>query len=286
MKKKWSFLIIVMVLMFVIKGFSSTTMIENSATWIWNPYLLDSKGEEYIAFMQEQGVKKVFVQVDVEVPNEIYRTFFEKARAADIAVYALDGGRGWGENRQPAEVFMEWVEQLQQEEPLLAGIHIDVEPYLLEQWTTDRQQVIQNYFDIVSILRQFTTGQNLAFEVDIPFWFDTIPYENAYGKGLVSEWIIDTADVVTLMAYRNQAEGENGIIGLVETELSYAQEKGKKVAVGVETLSSDEGTYISFAGMSKYELKNETDKVTAAYRQNPAFSGIAVHYIDPWMDMK
>lgn len=286
MKKKWSLLIIVMVLMVMIKGFSLSTMIENSATWIWNPFSLDSKGDEYITFMQEQGVKKVFVQVDVDVPNETYRTFFEKARAAEIAIYALDGGRNWGENRQPAVIFMQWVEQFQQEIPLLTGIHVDIEPYLLEEWHTDQQQVIQNYFDVLSQLEQFTTEQNLAFEVDMPFWFDTVSYENGYGKGLVCEWVIDTADVVTLMAYRNRAEGGNGIIELVEKELAYAQEKGKKVAVGVETLPSDEGSHISFFGMTKYELKKEADKVTAAYRQNLAFSGIAVHYIDPWMNMK
>lgn len=286
MNKKWSLLIIVMVMMFVIKGFSSTTMIDSSATWIWNPYSLNSKGDEYIAFMQEQGVKKVFVQVDVEVPNETYRIFFEKAQAANIAVYALDGGRNWGEDSRPATIFMQWIEQFQQEAPLLTGIHIDVEPYLLEKWNTDRQQVLKNYFDVLGALGQFTTEQNLSFEVDMPFWFDTIQYDNAYGKGLVSEWVIDLADQVTLMAYRNQAEGGNGIIELVETELAYAQEKGKKAAIGVETLQSDEGTNISFYGMTKHVLKRETDKVMKAYTQNPAFDGIAVHYLDSWMNMK
>lgn len=286
MKKKWSLWIIVMVLMFVIKGYSPTTMIENSATWIWNPYSLESKGDDYITFMQEQGVKKVFVQVDIEVPNEIYHTFFEKARAAQIAVYALDGGRDWGENRQPVTMFMQWVEQFQQEAPLLSGIHIDVEPYLLEKWNIDRQQVIKNYFDVLAALKQFTTEQNLAFEVDLPFWFDTVEYDNVYGRGLVSEWVIDIADVVTLMAYRNQADGGNGMIELVKTELAYAEEKGKKAAVAVETLQSDEGAHISFYGMTKYELKRETDKVTAAYRQNPAFEGIAVHYLNSWMSME
>lgn len=286
MNNKWSLLIIVMVLMFGIKGFSSSTMIDNGATWIWNPYLLDSKGDEYIAFMQHQGVKKAYVQVDAEVPNEIYRTFFEKAQAAKIAVYALDGGRDWGENSRPVAAFMQWVEQFQQGAPLLTGIHIDVEPYLLENWNIDRQRVLTNYFDVLGTLEQFTTTQNLSFEVDMPFWFDTIQYDNPYGKGLVSEWVIDLADQVTLMAYRNQAEGANGIIELVNSELAYAQDKGKKVAVGVETLQSYEGPNISFYGMSKDALKSETDQVTATYRQNSAYGGIAVHYLDTWMEMK
>lgn len=286
MKKKWLIIIMFMFVVIGCSGFIKGDSNVQYSTWIWDAESLEKKGDQYIQFAKEQKVSKLFVQVNEDVPNEQYAAFIDKANQNKIEVYALGGSKSWVFDDKKVEKFLAWVEQFQQQHGKLAGIHIDIEPYLLDQWKLDQEAVVLAYFDAMSTIQAFTENQNLTFEADMPFWFNKISYDNSYGKGIVSEWVIDLADNTTLMAYRNKADGRNGIIRLVEDELVYAEAKRKQITIAVETYPSKEGKHISFAGKSKEQFTKVLQQVIDYYEKNDALSGIAVHHLDSWQDMK
>ncbi|WP_332645301.1 hypothetical protein [Lysinibacillus sp. 54212] len=286
MKKKWFILIMLMFVMVGCIGFIKGDSNVQFSTWIWDAESLEKKGDQYIQFANEHKVSKLFVQVNEDVSNEHYADFIDKASKNNIEVYALGGSKSWVFDDKKVDKFLAWVERFQQQYGKLAGVHVDIEPYLLDQWDTDQGAVVLAYFDTLSTIQAFAEKQELTFEVDMPFWFNKVSYDNSYGKGNVSEWVIDIADNTTLMAYRNKAEGRNGIIRLVEDELVYAEAQRKQITIAVETYPSKEGEHISFAGKSNEQLTKVLQQVINQYDHNDALSGIAVHHLESWQQIK
>lgn len=66
---------------------------------------------------------------------------------------------------------------------------------------------------------------NLPLQLDIPFWYDEISYDTKYGNGILSEWLIDHSDGVTIMAYRDNSQE---IIKIAKNEIEYAKQMNKK----------------------------------------------------------
>lgn len=258
----------------VVQPFTIST--PEKATWIWNTYDLNLK---YIDFLVAERVTKVYVQLNYDEPLTIYKSFFEALQKNNIAIYVLEGvtGQHWLTTPQDQQQFVDRTIQLQQQYPFIEGIHLDIEPYTIPAWHTNQQAILKYYFDVITTMRTFSHAQQLKFEVDMPFWFDEIRYNNAYGSGITSEFVIDHTDAVTVMAYRNQAAA---IIELASKEFNYAQSQRKQVTIAVETLPSTEGDFISFYGQTPAYFNEQLQQVYATYR-----TPIAVHYLQSWTEL-
>jgi hypothetical protein len=121
------------------------------------------------------------------------------------------------------------------------GVHLDIEPYLYSGWTTNQAATIKSYQSLLTKAKNSTDALNLPLEVDMPFWFDEISYNNTYGKGILAEWVINKTNSVTIMAYRDSA---SMIINIVKNEIALAGKYGKSIVVGVETGQTHEGDMI------------------------------------------
>ncbi len=258
------------------------------STWLWNTYEIVNNESEVLAFLQQQQVTDLYLQVDQQIEKSIYQQFIERATELNIKVHALDGAPNWATRNgiKKYKAFKDWLQSYQTSsspEQRFAGIHLDVEPYLLPEWQKNQQSTIEYYQNFVRDFQLFAQEYDLQFGLDIPFWFDEISYRNKkYGRGTLSEWVINESDYLTIMAYRNFAEGTNGIIQLVKNELDYAEANGKKVIVAVETETSNEGNQISFANYGGHYLEEELLKVVDYYSQMSNFAGVAVHHYDSW----
>lgn len=102
-----------------------------------------------------------------------------------------------------------------------------------------------NYQRMVAAAAELSAELQLPLAMDIPFWFDERKFNNEFGKGNVAEWVIGKTDEVAVMAYRDLANGPNGINELVGTKfnLVFLKEKGEG---GVETAPSAEGDFLTF----------------------------------------
>jgi hypothetical protein len=261
---------------------------EDYATWLWNPWMIVDDESGTLAFLGSKGLNKVYLQIDRDIQQSVYRSFIEKASAKGIKVYALDGGPNWvaPEGYLSLNQLINWVKTYQGESSPLqqfAGVHLDVEPYLYSGWSSNQAATIKTYQALLLRAKSSTASLNISLEADLPFWFDEISYKNTYGKGILAEWVIANTSGVTIMAYRDTA---TMIIELVKNEVGYAGKYNKKLVIGVETGQTNEGNMISFFEEGEAYLNQELEKVKSFYAGTPGYSGIAVHHVGSWLTMK
>lgn len=261
------------------------------ATWLWHTKDIVDKADEQLEFLVAEDATIVYLQVNRSIKNSDYYTFIQKANKLGIEVHALDGSSKWVQtpDQSRATKFFEWVADYQEQAPedaKFAGIHLDVEPYVLKEWKTMYNQVVLNYQNLFITAKQWAKDMELPLDADIPFWFDKRFYDNKYGNGVLSEWIIDHTDSVTIMAYRDKAVGSNGIIALSRTEIEYAEKVGKPVSIAVETRKSSEGEYLTFYEETRDQMNQQLTIVENEFKNKTSFKGFSIHAINHWMDMK
>lgn len=175
------------------------------------------------------------------------------------------------------------------------GVNVDTEPYILPDFKTAKPSVQIQYLDMLQLLmeRKEASGLRLSVGAAIPRWYDTSPDAsdipwNGETKWL-SEHIQDTADYISIMNYRDQAEGSAGIIAQAQNELAYANKIGKpkSVVIGVETKDIADGgdpETISFHEEGRTYMEEELIKVYDAFQNDSAFGGIALHHYSSILD--
>lgn len=171
------------------------------------------------------------------------------------------------------------------------GVNVDIEPYILPDFRLQKPSVQLQYLDIMEqlIARRDTAGIALPFGPAIPRWFDSNdPAKDITWNGQtkwLSEHIQDMSDYISIMDYRDTAEGSVGIIAHAQGEIDYANLIGKpnSVIIGVETLdiaNSGDPETITFREEGRTYMESELDKVYDWFNGNPAFGGIAMHHYD------
>lgn len=262
------------------------------ATWLWHTEQIQQKPDELLKFLSSQKVTTVFLQINQDIPVTDYESFIGKAANKNISVHALGGSSSWlsGEKGKiKRTAFFNWIEMYQESvepEARFTGMHLDVEPYIKDSWKDEYAETVAAYQTVLTEGKQLTETFTMDYGLDIPFWFDNRFYDNEFGQGVLSEWLIDIADQVTIMAYRDQAEGNNGILQLIKKDLVYAEQVEKSILIGIETLKSSEGDYLSFYQKKKSTMNHELIKIEKALVKTSSFEGFAIHSIDGWMRMK
>ncbi|WP_157272579.1 Ig-like domain-containing protein [Paenibacillus daejeonensis] len=173
------------------------------------------------------------------------------------------------------------------------GINVDIEPYISPDFKDSSKFLQIEYLNGLQKLidRRDAAGINLPFGPAIPKWYDTSDQGaditwNGETKWL-SEHIQDISDYISIMDYRDTADGTAGIIAGAVGEIAYAELIGKpgSVVVGVETLdiaNSGDPETITFWEEGRLHMETELDKVYTAFDPSPAFGGIAVHHYDSY----
>ncbi|WP_203362051.1 amidase [Bacillus sp. REN10] len=263
----------------------------SKATWLWHTKEIVSNKESLLNFMQQNQVTDVYLQINKDISASAYKAFIKQASAKHIKVHALDGAPSWVSSNGVVyqERFFTWLNNYQLHalpEERFSGVHLDVEPYLYKGWKKQYQQTVRSYQSLLIQANQFAQQLGVPLAVDIPFWFDKRFYDNQFGTGKLSDWVITHVNSVTIMAYRDQALGSNGIIKLVQDEINYAASVNKRVSIGVETLPSKEGEFISFYEEGKEYMWEQLQIVQSSYKHFSSFGGFSIHSLQGWMNLK
>ncbi|GGB62837.1 amidase [Fictibacillus barbaricus] len=261
---------------------------KDRATWLWNPWIIVNDESGTLAFLESKQLTKVYVQIDRDVPMNVYRSFIEKAATNGMKVYALDGSPQWvaPKGYLSQDQLMNWLGSYQNGSTSLqqfSGIHLDVEPYLYSGWANNRAETVKSYQSLLTRAKEDSDALNLQLEADLPFWFDEISYKNIYGRGILAEWVISKTNSVTLMAYRDSS---SMIIDLVKNEVAYSSKYGKNLLVGVETGQTNEGNQITFFEEGENYMNQQLAAVTGYYTGHAGFGGVAIHHVGSWVTMK
>jgi len=269
------------------------------ATWVWDVRHVTSASarQQILAFCRAQRVSTLYVAAYQFTPAqaEAYRAFNHEAHRDGIAVHALAGDPRWALGRYHhlplawAEAVIEFNRASGPEERF-DGLHTDIEPYLLSRaWSEHPARLLGGFLDLhAKVAGRVGDHRPLQLGVDVPFWFDDDPAYVIQWRGRVqppSHHVLDVADYVTVLAYRNYAEGAEGVIELASKEVAYAEQAGKAVVIGQETQPDLVPAYITYGGTSAAYLWAEWAKVIRAFQSRRSFGGIAVHHYDSYREL-
>lgn len=177
------------------------------------------------------------------------------------------------------------------EEARFDGINVDIEPYILTEWKEPGNDLPVRWLEVLQTLieRRDASGLPVLVGPAIPRWLDSsscctsVAWQGETKP--LSDHIQDLTDYVSIMDYRDTADGGAGIIAQAEHEIAYANQIGKpdSVVLGVETKDLSGGgdpETVTFWEEGRTHLESELDKVYAAFGGDSSFGGIAMHHYD------
>lgn len=98
--------------------------------------------------------------------------------------------------------------------------------------------------------------------------------------------MLEKADAVVIMDYRNVALGNDGIIANAHPILREAATLKKQVIVAVETAPSAEGPHTSFHALPLQTMKTELQLAKEHLEHYASFAGFAIHDYNHWVRLK
>ncbi|MDH4618238.1 hypothetical protein [Brevibacillus sp. AY1] len=285
-KRLWLPLLLTLLLIFLSVVAQRPTL--TKATWIWDAQLIASQPEEIVAFAKQNQINLIYLQIKpVEISPRDYRTFNRLASRAGIKVEALSGDPNWvfTRNRDSIGDLIAWVKAFNNraaEDERFQGIHVDIEPYLLPEWKKERDGVVLQWMkNMEYLVAETKKDTSLLVSADLPFWIDSVHVPGTQEP--LSSWMLQRLDSITLMAYRNFADGPNGILSIVEKIVDDANDqKQRSVVVGVNILDSGEGAHVSFHERGTEEMMSELAILHRALADNPGYGGSAIHDYESW----
>jgi hypothetical protein len=297
---------------------SPTTQNEYS-TWIWTPLMTmsDAYIDSTLKSAHENNINVIYLSIDsyldiYVLPDGADKNLKEKAfadrleqfimhaHAHDIDVDAEAGWRNWAElgNTYKAFAVVAFAEKFNATHTQkLRGFQYDVEPYLLSWYTQDSTSVYTNFLDLISQTEDLLAQSDLRFSVTIPDFYDvTSPTSPAFNyRNTTSDAYTHLLDIlqnrpkssVIVMSYRNFANGSNGSIDISNGEIQTATNGmyTTKVIIAQET-GDVQPPYITFHNTSKNYLDEQIEKINTAFMPYQNFGGVAVHYINSYLELK
>lgn len=271
------------------------------AVWTWEREsyaMLESRkdAEQAFAFLRSKQVDTIYLYADafrgrnliVDRPDA-YRDFIALAHRRGFKVYALLGSAYLHteryvlpQRRADAVAMMQRVldyNATTSNDGRFDGVNLDIEPHLLDEWDTQKLELLGNFLDVSAAWMELKrkSGQELVIGPALPFWFDGIELIWRGQMRPVSEHTADIYDYLTLMDYRDHADGRDGIIAHAANEMAYGERIGRQVVIGLE-LTPNELKKVTFNHLSESDLAREIAVTERAYRHSAAFSGFAFHH--------
>jgi hypothetical protein len=271
------------------------------AIWMWEEdswAMLKSpeQARDKISFLKRQDIDTIYLYADAYADEnllvnqpQLYAQLIDLLHREGLKVHALLGS--WHlhteryilpENRGKALKMVQRVLDYNQQAPSSArfdGINLDIEPHVLDDWSSRRVQYLQMFLSVSEAWMALKRRMNQTLKIGpaIAFWLDGIIVTHAGQTKPASEHLQDIYDHVVLMDYRDHAHGPDGILSHAMDELAYGRRIGKPVWLGIET-SPNEIRKISFDHLSPKQMENELSLVRQALINEQAFAGFVIHH--------
>ncbi len=280
------------------------------AVWVWEAEsyaMLESAGKagKAIKFLRSKGINTVYLYADaykgrslIESKPRLYRRLIRRLRGHGMSAYALLGS--WHLRTQAYVLPEHRAEALamfgrvlyynakSHPDERFDGVNLDIEPHMLDAWKAEKEGLLLKFLDLGRefMAMKSRSGLRLSVGPAIPFWLDGIELEWAGRRKPASEHVLDVYDYAAVMAYRDRAAGDDGIVRHASSELAYAGSVGKRLAVGVE-VTPNEVRKVSFSRLGEEDLERELALAAGVFGAEPAFAGFVLHHYESyrtWLD--
>ena len=283
MVKKQNNILVIIILIFFICGIITgiTLAIYNSlkthkehnisGVWWWDNRL----DESYLDFAYNNNINEIYYYTSVFTDKT--SNFIKKASNKNIKVFWLTGNYEWIEDSSALYKKINDFTNFQTTSIYkFAGIHFDIEPHQHPDFEIKRQTLITDFINLTYNLKN--SFPDFYIEYDIPIWLnDEIKINNTVKPAYAH--IIDNADRVTLMSYR---DSYSAIYDSAKDEIEYALSIGRTLNLGVET-GKNEDDFVTFYEEGKKYMYGELEKLKKLL---PDGFGISVHHIKSWRELR
>ena len=253
---------------------------EGRATWVWTR----PAPRALVRFAHRHGVRDLFLHVppgfDTSPDRRWVRRVAALARPGGLRLHALGGDPGWTTDTDAA---VAW-----QRDVLASGlfrrIHIDIEPWALPEWETNRPWLVTAYLRTLAALADAGGGARL--EADVPFWF---PGLRTRAGVPVDDAVLRIVDAVTVMTYRTRVAGRDSIVGLGRPTLRSGVAAGRPVRLAVETRHLGDDPVAkkqTFHDHGKAVLTAALRRVDRRVGSVDSYAGISVHDVAGWRALR
>ncbi len=146
---------------------------------------------------------------------------------------------------------------------------------MLADWSNSRKRsrLISSYLKNLGAAAK--TAGSTPMMAAVPFWWDLSEYSTK--NRLLIEHVLKAVDGVVVMAYRDHAEGVDGIVDLAQDEVELASNMGKQVVVGIETGATSLDK-VTFQEEGEAFMEGELVKVEASFAGSTGYAGVAIHH--------
>ncbi|CAM4049912.1 hypothetical protein COLU111180_20865 [Cohnella lubricantis] len=256
------------------------------ATWLWDTPLIRASAADIVQFCKSNEINVIYLQINRDIQASDYASFIRLARGNGIEVHALDGRTTWGftANRRSIDRSFDWLALYQSNvaaDERFSGIHVDIEPYALPYWDKTGSDFVAQWQGNVRYIVQRAKDLRLPIAADIPFWLSG--FMTPDGKETLSRWMMRHYGAVTILAYRDSAQG---ISNMAAAELTEAADLNIPATVGVETVHSLEGANITFFEEGRARMNEQLDEAASLLAEHGTFAGLAIHDYKAWRAME
>lgn len=275
-----------------------------NAMWVYKtePLLANTESRtELFAFCAARRITDLFWSVHfghegtsmvIGQASELHG-FIKAANAVGLRIHALTGDPSHALTRNHERVLqrVEAAVAFNNAAPgdeQLAGVHFDIEPHGLPEWkgasTKEKSALLTQFVEVnamaCSRLRALAPG--MLYGADITFWFDKettegVPVYPVTFRGVTKDatkHLLDLADNVGIMSYRNTADGPNGIVALVTKTVAYADKAKGKAYVGVK-MAHIGPPMEGFYGQTEAAMQEALKPVGKAFNGHRGYAGLA-----------
>ena len=208
----------------------------NYSIWSWKAdSVLDA--HDTSVFLKNYKINKVYQHFDLDslTYNDI-RNYVKILQEKDIMVNWLTGDPSWALTNKHSKILNairkinDYNKYITNGYQKINTIQFDIEPYALDEWSTDEQGVIEQYQEAISIAYEECLRLGLSLAVCIPSWFDSKTYSNKFGEGNLYDFVSKNSSCTVLMAYN-----VDSYLSMSANEIRMNKENRKRIAIGLET---------------------------------------------------
>jgi hypothetical protein len=205
------------------------------STWLWSPGLWLDQPNTVWQLQQAHGLKAIYVTVPVvggavRDPDAL-AAFISQARSRDLAVWAVIGDPGDVLPTQHQDLFdrLRAFARYNETSPAtsrLAGVQMDIEPYLLPGYRLEPTRWRALYIDTVAKARQ-TLDASMPLDLVVPVWWGT---HDAWGQA----WLEALAPIEISLTVMNYRTHRDSLIAGAQPFLAWSEYARRRVAMALE----------------------------------------------------
>lgn len=206
--------------------------------------LLAENRKDLFHLMEDYGLNELYQNIPEAIDSKILCNFLEEAASRKISVFLLCGDPRWGLDQNGKKVTAEirravYLNEQLEEKASLAGVMLDVEPYLTKEWQENPEWVMKRYVSAMKAAFQEAEDTGLKMIACIPYFYDSKGFSEA-----LEELIAHGCHAVAVMNYYKGSEFAH-----IQTELALAEKNEKPIMTIYELQSpgkygvEDKNTY-------------------------------------------